>query len=144
MNLMAGMLADRFHCNKLILIVVVASVAVFHTSLLHIDARISSEVQSSGSDFETPAEIFCSRMGAVLRSENYSCDASSSNHREMWTVDWTLSQCRPMDCHGVPEPGCSSASRTATARKSRPDRRPCWKWTPARGAERDALDGRRE
>jgi hypothetical protein len=96
------MLADRFHCYKLILIVIVASVAVFHTSLLHIDARISSEVQSSGSDFETPAEIVCSRLGAVLRFENYTCEASSRNHREMWTVDWTPSQCRPMDCHGVP------------------------------------------
>jgi hypothetical protein len=99
---MAGMLADRFHCYKLILIVIVASVAVFHTSLLHIDARISAEVQSSGSDFETPAEIVCSRLGAVLRFENYTCEASSRNHREMWTVDWTPSQCRPMDCHGVP------------------------------------------
>jgi hypothetical protein len=88
------MLADKFHSYKLILIIVVTLVAVFHTSLLHMDARIPSDVQSSGPEFETPAEIFCSRLGAVLRFENYTCDAS----REMWTIDWTPSQCQPMDC----------------------------------------------
>ena len=93
------MLADKFHSYKLILIIVVASVAIFHTSLLHIDARTSSNVKSSGTDFETPAEIFCSRLGAVLRFENQTCD--DDDNREMWTFDWIPSQCRPMDC-GVP------------------------------------------
>lgn len=90
----AGMLADRFHSYKLILIVIVASVAVFHTSLLHIDARLSTDAPTTGMDFETPAEIYCTRLGAVLRFENFTCDAN----REMWTVDWTPSQCQPMDC----------------------------------------------
>ncbi len=141
------MLADRFHCYKLILIVIVTSVAVFYTSLLHIDARISAEVQQpSGLDFETPAEIFCSRLGAVLRSKNYSCDASSSinsNHRKCGRSTgrrrsagrWIAMECRP---------GCSSASRTATARKSRPDQRPCWKWTPCSRCWTWRPDGRAE
>lgn len=89
------MLADRFHSYKLILIIVVSSVAVFHTSLLHIDARLTYDVPSSGMHFETPAEIICDRMGAVLHFENFTCDAN----REMWTVDWTPSECQPIDCH---------------------------------------------
>ncbi len=89
------MLADKFHCYKLILVIVVALVAVFHTALLHIDARISPDLLSSTAVREAPAELLCGRTGAIVRFENYTCDT----YREEWTVDWTPSECQPsVDC----------------------------------------------
>lgn len=89
-----GVLADKFHCYKLILIIIVFLVGTFHTSLLHIDARIPSDLLPLTSDWEAPAELFCSRTEATVQIGKFSCDAS----RIEWTVDWTPSECQPVDC----------------------------------------------
>lgn len=96
-----GVLADKFQCYKLILILVVAFSAIFHTLLLHVDARISPDVSSSVSNWEEiPAEVICGRTGAFVHFENFTCDDVNSRHE--WTIELTPSHCRPVGCDHKP------------------------------------------
>jgi hypothetical protein len=91
------MLADRFHCYKLILIVIVTSVAVFYTSLLHIDARISAEGPAVvGIGFRNSRRNLLQPHGRrpALRELLV---RRQQQHQQQSPEMWTPSQCRPMD-----------------------------------------------
>lgn len=63
-----GLLADRFNCYKLVLCCLIASSAVFHTSLLYVNARVPNEVVTQ---FEV-AQLHCSPTGTILHFDNSS------------------------------------------------------------------------
>ncbi|KAI9554090.1 hypothetical protein GHT06_019362 [Daphnia sinensis] len=92
---LAGMLADKFNRYKLVLILSVSLAVLFHTLLLHVDARISPENSPVRNVTEIPASVYCGRTGAVLRLGNESCSTSTT---EKWLAYWTPSECQPVAC----------------------------------------------
>lgn len=94
-TLFTGMLADKFNRYKLILILSVSSAVLFHTLLLHVDARISPESSPVRNVTEIPASIYCGRTGTLLRLGNESCATPIT---QKLLAYWTPSECQPVAC----------------------------------------------
>lgn len=89
------MLADKFNRYKLLLIISVSSAVLFHTLLLHVDARVSPERSPLRNITEIPISVFCNRTGSVLQFGNESWPAAMN---EKWLGYWTPSECQPVAC----------------------------------------------
>lgn len=89
------MLADKFNRYKLLLVASVSSAVIFHTMLLHVDARVSPDSSPLRNVTEIPSELFCGRTGAMLRLGNESCPAALA---EKWLAHWTPSECKSLAC----------------------------------------------
>nr|CAH0110425.1 unnamed protein product [Daphnia galeata] len=92
---LAGMLADKFNRYKLLLIISVSSAVLFHTLLLHVDARVSPERSPLRNITEIPISVYCNRTGSVLQFGNESWPAAMN---EKWLGYWTPSECQPVAC----------------------------------------------
>ncbi len=89
------MLADKFNRYKLLLIISVSSAVLFHTLLLHVDARVSPDRSPVRNITEIPTSVYCNRTGAVLRLGNESLPTAMT---EKWLAYWTPSECQPVAC----------------------------------------------
>ena len=86
------MLADKFNRYKLLLVASVSSAVVFHTLLLHVDARVSPNSSPLRNVTEIPSVLYCGRTGAIVRLlGNESCPTAES---EKWVAHWTPSDCQ--------------------------------------------------
>lgn len=91
------MLADKFNRYKLLLIVSVSSAVLFHTLLLHVDARVSPDRSPVRNITEIPTfGLYCNRTGAVLRLGNESLPTATTE--KLWLAHWTPSECQPVAC----------------------------------------------
>ena len=89
------MLADKFNRYKLLLIISVSSAVLFHTLLLHVDARVSPDRSPVRNITEIPTSVYCNRTGAVLRLGNESLPTAMT---DKWLAYWTPSECQPVAC----------------------------------------------
>lgn len=90
------MLADKFNRYKTVLSASVASIVIFHTLLLHIDARITPDELLFNRRESIEANLMCSRTGVTVEFENFT--AFPEMFQQKLSVNWTVSDCQPIDC----------------------------------------------
>lgn len=79
-----------------------ACCAVFHTLLLHVDARIPRDAPAERSVREGRVELVCSHADSVVRFGNWTLDGANCSQswisRE-WATHLIPSECHPLPCH---------------------------------------------
>lgn len=90
------MVADKFNRYKTVLAASIACVVIFHTVLVHIDARVTPDGLLNNRRDSVEADIMCSRTGAIVNFENFTTFPQMFQQR--LSVNWSVSDCRPIDC----------------------------------------------